>query len=364
MNDLFMQNSYFYNVDMTRDDNVAMAGNCFEQLVAIVLKNTTDEPINYSTMSLEDISFHVRFDKEDFMIRSALKCNYTGIEKGMWRINRTIIKKNEAEAKTLIEETLREHGYAIVRTVDGHLKFSKYYNDEHKSAEEFDYSKFQENGHVFLIIGEDEDNYYYVDQPSEMNIKNFVSVSGRRDIGVYPKLLFMEAFRIYLGIYTAEFNMDNILNSGNFVKKILNKSIYNYENNISSREAENSSFNVMGGRRAMYKIGKILEQSKLVLKKKVFNPSIFDYCSHTIGEEFLNGLTSIINRREVLRNYCTEIGLNADLIETDMKLWKKIKNMTLYKFNRGDGILRVSDIEYKPVEETEEKLFEWMREQF
>ena len=59
----FWEREYFYDKDMVRDSHVSVAGNCFDQLAAIILKNTTDWIEDYDYIGLEDISIHVLFDK-------------------------------------------------------------------------------------------------------------------------------------------------------------------------------------------------------------------------------------------------------------------------------------------------------------
>jgi hypothetical protein len=54
----FWEREYFYDKDMVRDSHVSVAGNCFDQLAAIILKNTTDWVADYDYIGLEDISIH------------------------------------------------------------------------------------------------------------------------------------------------------------------------------------------------------------------------------------------------------------------------------------------------------------------
>lgn len=353
----FLEREYFYDANMKKDEKVAIAGNCLEQLASIIMKNTFDEVIDYYAMSLEDLSFHVRFDKQGYFIRSALKCNDTGIEKGLWNITRQVVIGNEEEAVKALNDSLRKYDYAIVRTVDGYLEFSKNYDETSYYDDKFDYTTFPEKGHVFLIIGEDENNYYYVDQPSEINIKRYAYVRGRRDIGIYPKESFFKAFRLYLGLYFIEFNEDKIYHSYQLGRQIIRQSVDNFYGNYSSRIPENDSFSVLGGKAALYKIKEMLEQKRFVLDKKVFNPTALAYKNHTIGDEFLNGMTSIINRREALNGYFLNNGCENVALKEDIRLWKRAKEVLMYQYNVGGVILGKNEIDYDLIIATEEKVF-------
>ena len=127
----------------------------------------------------------------------------------------------------MIQDILEKHKYAILRTADALLPFSVYYQPDN-----FITSKFNPEGHVFMIIGEDDENYYYVEQLSEVNEKGYRHVPGRNDIGVYEKEKFREALSIFAGVAVFQFRRQNILRSHEFSMEILRKMGYHYYNNI------------------------------------------------------------------------------------------------------------------------------------
>lgn len=53
----FLEREYFYDKDMVRDSHVSVAGNCFDQLAAIILKNTTDWIEDYDYIGLKIFQF-------------------------------------------------------------------------------------------------------------------------------------------------------------------------------------------------------------------------------------------------------------------------------------------------------------------
>ncbi len=352
----FLERDYFYDRNMIKDENVAIAGNCLEQLAAIIMKNTYPGKIDYYAMAIEDLSYHVRFDRDGYLTRSALKCNEAGLGRKPWDIRKQVVVCNREEAIGALEHSLDAYGYAIVRTTDGHLEFSKNYNEAPDAGNSFDYKNFPEMGHVFLIIGEDEENYYYIEQPSEINRKYYIHAEGRRDIGMYPKEKFYRAFELYLGLFFVEFHEEYMDRGGELGQRILHQSKVNFRNNYASRVPENDSFSILGGRAALVKIKDMLEQGKLILDRKVFHPSVQAYGSHTIGEEFLNGLTSILNRREAMEGYLRNQWQESDVLIQDIALWKQAKEKVLYQCSVGGKTLKKEDIRFEEIAQAEERL--------
>ncbi len=352
----FLERDYFYDSNMKKDEKVAMVGNCLEQLAAIIMKNIYPGEIDYYAMAIEDLSFHVRYDRQGYLTRSALKCNETGLGRKPWIFRKEVIVYHREEAIAALKHSLVTYGYAIVRTADGHLEFSKNYNEASGENDTFDYGKFPEMGHVFLIIGEDEDNYYYIEQPNEINRKYYIHAGGRRDIGMYPKEKFYRAFELYLGLFFVEFHEEDMDHGGQLGQRILRQSKANFQDNYASRAPENDSFSILGGRAALIKIKDMLEQGKFVLDRKVFHPSVQAYGSHTIGEEFLNGMTSILNRREAMEGYLRNQGQESDVLARDIALWKQAKEKVLYQCSVGGKTLEKDDICFEAIVEAEERL--------
>lgn len=360
----FREREYFFNHDKSKDTNVAIAGNCFEQLVAIILKNTWESKVDYYALALEDVSFHIICDKDGYLIRSAIKCNDTGINKGLWNISKSIIQRDRKQAQEELENVLNERGYAIVRTVDELLAFSRYFGNYGMTKETFDYDRFAEKGHVFLIVGQDKDNYYYVDQPNELDMKYYESVSGRRDIGVYPKEKFLDVFELYLGIYVADFNWEKIENISKVCDSVLIRSVWNFNNNYISRDIKKVNLAGSGGKAALHQLDSMLDEEKLELGRRVYQPSTGEYSKILAGNELLNGITSIENRRKALKGYLYNHSRGADAVAAALDLWKQWKNIILRRYAEGGGVLAKRDFDYARIIEAEENMFSFLEKDF
>jgi uncharacterized protein YvpB len=152
--------------------------------------------VNNYAMAVEDISFNIILDERGIPTRSAMKCNESSIDKNMIKINQIVVRGNGSKAIKLIEDFLEKEEMVIIRTIDSYLPFSIHYNPN------IDPNKFSEIGHVFMIVGQDEYNFYYVDQISELDKKNYKSANERQDIGVYSKKDFMKSLSFYTRVMT------------------------------------------------------------------------------------------------------------------------------------------------------------------
>lgn len=350
----FWEREYFYDKDMVRDSHVSVAGNCFDQLAAIILKNTTDWIEDYDYIGLEDISIHVLFDKEGYLVRSALKCNDTGYDKNLWHVNRQVIIGDKRKAQAELENVLNTKGYAIIRTADTMLEFSRYYKND---GGKFDYQHFSEAGHVFLIVGMDEGNYYYVDQTSELRLDKYIPSVDRRDIGVYPKESFLEVFAYYLGIFTIDFHWDNLKKLTGLCAQIVHQSVRNYYSDYISRMTDGITVYGKGGRAALSYIKDMIEAGKAVLGRPVYQPSTDRISNMRVADELLNGITGIVNRREVLKEYFLKNEINVIEVEHTLCLWKKWKTVIIDRYTQGGEVLTGKDFDFNKIVDSEENLF-------
>ena len=109
----FLERTYFYDKNMVKDEIIPMAGNCYQQLMAIIMKNILkDEDINYSDIFLKDLSFCVRIANNSFL-RSSIKGNITP-DKKLYTCqdikikNEVIQEKHSKMEKHLAEKVISE----------------------------------------------------------------------------------------------------------------------------------------------------------------------------------------------------------------------------------------------------------------
>lgn len=359
----YWEEEFFYDKDFNKMEDVAIAGDCVQQLTAIVMKQHFKGRYNQYAVYMNDISFNVSCDNENYITRSAVKSNGIRIERRAFSKNRVIVKKDLDRAMQAITEALKQFGYAVIRTVDSYLPFSIYWN------EEFDMTKFQENGHFIMIISEDRDNYYFIDQLTEVIPDKFKHIPERKDIGICSKKVFAKALSLYVKVLTINFEEDNILGAEQFGNEILRISIRNYNNNIFTRITADEKVHIIGGQEAVNYFKWAYNEGKLLLDKKVYNPGIKDYCNVDIAKELMNGATGLKNRRMVLKGYfesSNTLPMDEALIaaiNNSIDAWDKFKNVIIRKGYKKSYIFEEREEKYiRGVVNGEEEMFARLQE--
>ena len=352
---------FFYDEKMHKYDEVAVAGDCFNQLIAVLLRKKYWGKYNPYGAYLGDLSFSVLTDLDGYLARSAIKCNEYNPSKKLFKVSWDIVKNDVYVAMEHISKALEQDGYAILRTVDTLLPFSIYYN------ENFDFKNFQIRGHLIMIVGEDDQKYYFVDQLEEINRKSYEHVSGRLDIGVCSKKDMEKALYLFTGILQIDFNESNIFElSTSDLDDILHHSLDHFFNGTTTRKLENEKTVFRSGYDALQYLEEAPRNGKIFLTRKVFHPILSDYCDVTINREMMNGATGVKNRRIVwLRFLESEDEVDSQVID-DFKeaihKWELLKNMLIKKDIQKKETIEEADNRYfYEVVESEKKLFNMLK---
>lgn len=359
----FEQEAYFYDKDFNKQEDVAIAGDCVQQLIAIIMKMKVSVTYNPFSLYMNDISFNFAVDREGYPSRSSIKSNEIRDDFCFARRYRTIVRHNYELAKKTISEALDKYGYAILRTVDGFLPFSIYRN------ENGDLSRFSENGHFIMIVSEDQENYYYIDQLSEVDEKYYVHIASRKDIGVCRKEFFEKPLSFYAKVITVEFDENAIDQAYAHGMKMIEKSVEHFYKNITLRQSEDSNISIVGGKAALEHMVKAFDDGRMILDKRVYNDSIRDYCSVDIGRELMNGATGQKNRRMVLKGFFEKSDIeNRDMLAEAAgeayEAWEAFKNRLIKKTFKRDFLMNEKDRKYVAnIVDTDKQLFELMRKE-
>lgn len=356
----YLLEDFFYDKDFNIIEDVAIAGDCVQQLLAIIMKKKVNKNYNQYAVYMGDISFNISVDNGGYITRSAIKSNETLNAKNILQKNRIIIRNDCEKAMKAITQALNTEGYAILRTVDAYLPFSIYSN------EKYNLDNFQENGHFIMIVAEDNNNYYFIDQLTEVKLESFKHVNLRKDIGVCEKDIFKTPLSFYAKIITAEFNEENILNAGLTGSRIINESVDNFYNNISTRITEDTKIKIIGGKVALEYLLNACKEGKFILNKKVYNSTIKGYCDFDIGHELMNGATGLKNRRLVLKGFLqNKVLLDTEELITSVnnsiEVWDRFKNHIIKKILKKEYFFGGKDIDYiEKIVDAEKEMFKCM----
>lgn len=193
----YLKKQYYLNDNGIMDEIVDSLGDCLVQCAYLVLKSKYNLKedyykafLNETTIKLsvldknEILSFETIeniFDKEFFSIICHDRLVHNTVEK--------------------VSDILRSGEIPAIATIIERFPFSAFYDASYKS-------KQRRTGHVFIIVGEDKHNFFYVDNPSVISYKQYVTYGNDKGIGVLSKELFLEATQDYCDLLTFKFNMD------------------------------------------------------------------------------------------------------------------------------------------------------------
>lgn len=80
--------------------------------------------------------------------------------------------------------------------------------------------------------------------------------------------------------------------------------------------------------------------------------TLFQIC---VVDELLNGITGIVNRREVLKEYFLKNEINVIEVEHTLCLWKKWKTVIIDRYTQGGEVLTGKDFDFNKIVDSEEK---------
>ncbi len=244
----FLTKYYYLNSDEVMDDIVDSLGDCLVQAAYLVLKSKyglrRDDYkafLNETTVKLtvnsdnELISFETIeniFDRKIFSINYNSQTNQNTIE--------------------IVSGILKNGDIPAIATIIERLPFSAFYDVNYKL-------NVRRTGHVFIIVGEDEENFFYVDNPSVISYKQYEAYEKNRGIGIISKKFFYEATKDYCDVLTFKFNKDVI----DFYTKHPQEALINSKENYYKDEVSYGDFTEYFGRNALLKLIEIFEMEKL-----------------------------------------------------------------------------------------------------
>ena len=115
------------------------------------------------------------------------------------------------------------------------------------------------NTHFITVIGYDEEFFYFVDDPSMLNV-NAKRLTGNSTVTVLEKKYFREAFEEYCEILTVKINEEKLGEDDDFIV-IKDKIIQNYYN---EKIEEIEGKKVVSGRRALVEFIRLLDKEEVL----------------------------------------------------------------------------------------------------
>ena len=172
----WLNKHYYFNNDGKPDEIADSLGDCMIQCAYVILKNKyglnsdfykcflNETTIKLCVSESDNIEMFETienvFDKEIFSLYGFEKINEKAVDK--------------------ISEILKAGDIPAVATVVEKLRFSVFYDENYKQNR-------IRTRHVFIIVGEDSENFYFIDNPGVISYKNYLGLCDNKEIGIISK---------------------------------------------------------------------------------------------------------------------------------------------------------------------------------
>ena len=244
----YLSMHYYYNDDGTADEIVDSLGDCLVQSAYVILKNKYNMRNDYYKAFLNETTVRLSLYNDN-----SIAC-FATIENNF---NKMLFSMKEYEENentvNKVSEILNSGEIPVIKTIVERLPYSSFYNEAYKLNQ-------IRTHHVFLIVGEDTDNFFFIDNPSVISYGRFEAFSGNKEVGVLPKNILYNATKDVSSIFVFNFNMDTI-------DKYINNPLFAFANSrnnyLKESETEDNLLHFFG-KQALLKLKELFEMEKLV----------------------------------------------------------------------------------------------------
>lgn len=222
MSNDFLERNYYYNEIGEREEIVNILSDCESQCAYLLIRNKYKCDIeNYYDIFLEDISFNLKMSTigefNELSVARRIKEIFTLVD----------YKQTGIDGFNEIEKLLDNDEMVIIGTVIQWMPFSKFYEPEFNAVN-------YKGNHTFLIIGYDEENFFFVENPDLIRKSGFVEYK-KKDIGVLKKEILKTAAEYCCTCKTINVNLENVKNCNVISEKAMEYSVngFNRSNEIT-----------------------------------------------------------------------------------------------------------------------------------
>lgn len=211
---------YYYhkNSEIIRDVDL-MRGDCFPLNTYIVLKHKYTQLDNIYKLIIDDINFWIALGKNG-------KINYIGYKNNSMIENDVLIYSSQeyirqgARSIEALEKFLDKDKFVMIQTINEWLPFSIHYNPNYK------FDKITP-GHIQIMIGYDEKQFYFVEDPALINYDKFNAFS--KDVGMLDRTEALRILGTYLKCIDVRIDTDKYKMIDSLIFSIIKKSCRTYK---------------------------------------------------------------------------------------------------------------------------------------
>lgn len=336
---------YFYqkNGEKVKDVDL-IRGDCFPLNTYLVLKHKYTQLDDIYKLIIDDINFEIVLEKDG-------QINYIDYKNNSMIENDALIYSSQeyicqgTKAIAILEKLIDKEKYVMIQTINEWLPFSIHYDPN------YTFNKIIP-GHIQIIVGYDEKQFYFVEDPAVINYDKYKAFS--KDVGMLDRAEVLEILGTYLKCINVSINKEKYKIIDSLIFNILMRSCKTYRK-LSAQDSDGRIY--LYGRNAIKCLIDISKQEYIHLNevdKKLGPINLF------LRWKF----RAIKNKRHVLflffkyfeKNYFpTKI---TALLETDYNIWNKIWYVFEKKFAKKEYIWDKHLAKYfENILEVEDELF-------
>jgi hypothetical protein len=344
---------YFYQEDGELDPFTKLI-DCFSAHLYFILKNKIEGIQNPYEVFLKDISFYLILNDQGAIYDIEFSDN--SINEDVFRLK--YYKGKGEEAFSGCREMLLKGEPVIIYTDTRKVPF---FNDNQGEGTEPTDAGVQ-LGHVFLGVGYEGNNLYYVEAPWNINFNRFTPYKGNRSVGVIAKEELNDAFESFLTYTTVEVNEENLANKAGRIKAVIKNSV----DNFSKQSHRSKGLTYFYGSEAIEKIIEVCEKEIMYLDRQAYSCSLnlfslLDWRFFNINRRRILLLEALKKNKELFES--SEASSAIDVLSINIEAWKRVLT-TIRKMNIRKRYLMDSSLKdcLAEVSETESKLNDILHE--
>ncbi len=363
--------NYYYDENGNKDEIAKFVGTCFTRNIFFFLKNKVDNPENLYKVYIGDISINL-FYTNDGEIGTVMNIPALAYEKYVNKNTDIIFKGQLQETIMKIEELLDNGETVFVSTIMRKIPYYKSYNEGENNVND---NTEHVATHWFLIVGHDEESYYYVDNMININPNYFYkSLESNKNIGVSKKTEFYNAFDYFTRLVTFIPKYEKIEQTDTRLFSVFDKMIEDYY----EEEPENTENYIRyGGRYTLMKFINACDTKSMELNHKLSNYNvqtgkiIKNSGDHVLFDRIRLSIEHTYNKRQLLIKLFSSIETAEDerireiveALKISTEMWNDLKEVMTVEFYKENYVFgEVLKEAFSKVLNHDDKLFGLLRD--
>lgn len=337
---------YYYhkNGEIIEDVNL-IRGDCLPLNTYIILKNKYDHLDKIYRMLIDDINFVIVLEN-NMKIKNISYQNSSIKKEGILKYQSYEFIYQGLDAINALEKFVDNEKLVMIQTINEWLPFSIHFDPYYK------FNSFNP-GHIQIVIGYDEKQLYFVEDPALINYEMFDAYSN--DVGKLDRTTAIEVMGTYLKCITVNINMKRYREIDSIIYNIIKKSCIMYR---KEKEQDMNGNTYHYGREAINSLIDISKKEYIYLDENDKNLGPINLFLRWKFRAIKNKRYTLFLFFKYFQDRYHQIGI-SELIKKDYDEWNKIWIIFERKFKKKEYLWDKSLAKYfENILQLEDKLFD------